>query len=96
VKSIRNILRSELQELPPGLRVVFVLRDIEGLSTEQTSEVLELTSVAVKARLCRARLQLRGRLSRYFSTKGNHNLEAALVESHDVPKKDVSNNASHV
>jgi RNA polymerase sigma-70 factor (ECF subfamily) len=63
---LRNILRNTLQELQPGLRVVFVLRDIEGLSTEQTAEVLELTSVAVKARLWRARLQLRERLSKYF------------------------------
>jgi RNA polymerase sigma-70 factor (ECF subfamily) len=63
---LRNILRRTLQELQPGLRVVFVLRDIEGLSTEQTAEVLELTSVAVKARLWRARLQLRERLSKYF------------------------------
>jgi RNA polymerase sigma-70 factor, ECF subfamily len=63
---LRNILRSELQELQPGLRVVFVLRDVEGMSTEQAAEVLELTPVAVKARLWRARLQLRERLSKYF------------------------------
>ena len=63
---LRNILRSELQELPPGFRVVFVLRDIEGLSTEETAEVLELTPVAVKARLWRARVRLRQRLTKYF------------------------------
>jgi len=63
---LRNILRSELQELQPGLRVVFVLRDTEGLSTEETAEVLESTPVAVKARLWRARLKLRERLSKYF------------------------------
>ena len=63
---LRNILRSELQELQPGLRVVFVLRDIEGLSTEETAEVLESTPVAVKARLWRARLKLRERLSKYL------------------------------
>jgi len=63
---LRNILRSELQELQPALRVVFVLRDVEGLSTEETAEVLELTVVAVKARLWRARLRLRERLSKYF------------------------------
>jgi len=63
---LRNILRNTLHELRPGLRVVFVLRDIEGLSTEETAEVLELTPVAVKARLWRARLQLRERLSKYF------------------------------
>jgi RNA polymerase sigma-70 factor, ECF subfamily len=63
---LRNILRNKLQELQPALRVVFVLRDIEGLSTQETAEVLELTPVAVKARLWRARLQLRERLSKYF------------------------------
>jgi len=42
------------------------LRDIEGLSTEQTSEALDLSQAAVKTRLMRARLQLRDRLSRYF------------------------------
>jgi RNA polymerase sigma-70 factor (ECF subfamily) len=46
--------------------VVFVLRDVEGLSTDQAAEVLELTPVAVKARLWRARLQLRQQLSKYF------------------------------
>src|SRR5207247_5188021 len=63
---LRNILRSELQEVGPGLSVVFVLRDIEGLSTEETADVLELTDVAVKTRLSRARLQLRQRLTKYF------------------------------
>ena len=63
---LRNILRSELQELRPGLSVVFVLRDIEGLSTEETADVLELTDFAVKTRLSRARLQLRQRLTKYF------------------------------
>jgi RNA polymerase sigma-70 factor (ECF subfamily) len=67
---LRNILRSTLQDLQPGLRVVFVLRDIEGFSTEQTAEVLEVTPVAVKARLWRARLQLRERLSKYFGVVG--------------------------
>ena len=63
---LRNILRNTLQELQPGLKVVFVLRDIEGLSNEEAAAVLELTPVAVKARLWRARLQLRARLSKYF------------------------------
>ena len=63
---IRDILRSELQELQPALRVVFVLRDIEGLSTEETADVIQSTPVAVKARLWRARLKLRAQLSKYF------------------------------
>jgi RNA polymerase sigma-70 factor, ECF subfamily len=64
---LREILRKTLQELSMGLRMVFVLRDIEGLSLEQTAEVLDLSVTAVKARSRRARLQLRERLSRYFN-----------------------------
>jgi RNA polymerase sigma-70 factor (ECF subfamily) len=52
--------------LPQGFRVVFVLRDVDGLSTEETAEALGLSVPAVKSRLLRARLQLRERLSRYF------------------------------
>jgi RNA polymerase sigma-70 factor (ECF subfamily) len=48
---------------------VFVLRDVEGLSTEETAETLGLSIPAVKSRLLRARLQLRERLSRYFRRK---------------------------
>jgi hypothetical protein len=66
-----------LQELRPSLRVVFALCDVEGLSTEQTAEVLNLTPVAVKAWLWRARLLLRERLSKYFDLGGNRLLSAA-------------------
>jgi len=68
---LREILRKTLQELGPGLRVVFVLRDIERLSLEQTAEALNLSVSAVKARSWRARLQLRERLSAYFKTQKN-------------------------
>jgi RNA polymerase sigma-70 factor (ECF subfamily) len=63
---LRNILVNALSELRPVLRAVFVLRDIEGLSTDQTAEVLNLGPTAVKARLWRARLQLREHLNKYF------------------------------
>jgi hypothetical protein len=46
--------------------MVFVLRDVEGFSTSETAEALGLTQVSVKARLFRARLELRERLSKYF------------------------------
>ena len=64
---LRDILTKTLGELQPALRMVFVLRDIEGLSIVQTAEAMELSHTAVKARLWRARLQLRERLSKYFS-----------------------------
>jgi RNA polymerase sigma-70 factor (ECF subfamily) len=67
---LREILKGTLQKLRPGLRVVFVLRDIEGISTDQTAEVLALTPAAVKTRLWAARLFLREQLSRYFGTAG--------------------------
>jgi RNA polymerase sigma-70 factor (ECF subfamily) len=55
------------EQLPDTLRVVFVLRDIEGLSTRETAEVLNISVMAVKTRLSRARLRLREDLSTYFS-----------------------------
>jgi RNA polymerase sigma-70 factor, ECF subfamily len=64
---LRDILIKALDELRPILRTVFVLRDIEGLSTDHTAEVLDLSPAAVKARLWRARLQLRELLSEVFS-----------------------------
>jgi RNA polymerase sigma-70 factor (ECF subfamily) len=73
---LRSILSRTLSELRPILRAVFVLRDIEGLTTVQTADVLELTQSAVKSRLSRARLQLRERLNKYFSKQR----ESARVE----------------
>jgi len=63
---LAEILRKTIQGLPQGFRIVFVLRDVEGLSTEETAETLGLSIPAVKSRLLRARLQLRERLTRYF------------------------------
>ena len=70
---LREILTKTIQGLPPGFRMVFVLRDVEGLSTEETAEALDLSIPAVKSRLLRARLQLRERLSRYFQKRGSGN-----------------------
>ncbi|HUV71021.1 MAG TPA: sigma-70 family RNA polymerase sigma factor [Terracidiphilus sp.] len=64
-----KILEKTIKGLPPGFRVVFELRDVQGLSTEDTAEALGLSVPAVKSRLLRARLQLRERLSRYFKNK---------------------------
>ncbi|HEX7288946.1 MAG TPA: sigma-70 family RNA polymerase sigma factor [Candidatus Angelobacter sp.] len=66
-----DILKKTIQGLPPGFRTVFVLRDIEGLSTEETAEMLGLSVPAIKSRLLRARLQLRERLAKYFKSKKN-------------------------
>ncbi len=66
---LRDILTKTIQGLPSSFRTVFVLRDVEGLSTEETAEALDLSIPAVKSRLLRARLQLRDRLERYFKRR---------------------------
>jgi len=63
---MNQILAKTIGGLPGGFRTVFVLRDVEGLSTEETAEALQLSVPAVKSRLLRARLQLRERLNKYF------------------------------
>src|SRR5512141_1271396 len=66
---LRDILTKTIQGLPSSFRTVFVLRDVEGLSTEETADALDLSIPAVKSRLLRARLQLRERLTKYFRKK---------------------------
>jgi RNA polymerase sigma-70 factor (ECF subfamily) len=68
---LRDILIKCLEELSPLLRTVFVLRDIEGLTIDQTVEVLNVSETAVKARLWRARLQLREGLTQYFNNRAH-------------------------
>jgi len=66
-KEIRNVLSKALSSLPDDYRAVLVLRDIQGLSNEEVSEILKLSVPAVKSRLHRARLFLRGQVSKYFA-----------------------------
>jgi RNA polymerase sigma-70 factor, ECF subfamily len=61
-----GILNETISDLDPSFRIVFQLRDIEELSTEETADVLGLSVPAVKSRLLRARLKLRQKLNKYF------------------------------
>jgi RNA polymerase sigma-70 factor (ECF subfamily) len=70
-EELRQILDRAIESLKPIFRTVFILRDVEELSTEETAEVLGLSVAAVKSRLLRARLQLRERLTRVFKRKGD-------------------------
>ncbi len=83
---LRDILARAVEELRPILRVVFVLRDVEGLSIEQTAQVLNLSQEAVKARLWRVRLHLRERLSNHFDERSRLALEQ-FVPTSRVTKK---------
>jgi RNA polymerase sigma-70 factor (ECF subfamily) len=62
----REVMDQAVDHLPASLRVVFILRDLDGLSTRETAEALDLSETAVKTRLSRARFQLREELSYYY------------------------------
>ncbi len=65
----RSKLTAAAQKLSDNLKMVFLLRDVEGLSGEETAAVLGLSIDVVKTRLLRARLKLREELSAYFAEK---------------------------
>jgi RNA polymerase sigma-70 factor (ECF subfamily) len=65
----RRFLDQAVSHLPANLRVVFVMRDLEGLTIQDTAEALGISENNVKTRLLRARLRLRQELSVYFSGK---------------------------
>jgi RNA polymerase sigma-70 factor, ECF subfamily len=69
---MQEILKDVIEKLEPDFRAVFVLRDVEELSTEETAQALGISVPAVKSRLLRARLKLRQKLNRYFR-KGESN-----------------------
>ncbi|MDH3267213.1 MAG: sigma-70 family RNA polymerase sigma factor [Ignavibacteria bacterium] len=66
-EELKSILDKAIQNLSPDYRVVFLLRDVEGLSTEETAQVTELSIPAVKSRLHRARAFLRKEINEAFS-----------------------------
>jgi RNA polymerase sigma-70 factor (ECF subfamily) len=70
-EELGELLDAAIQSLAPPYRSVFVLRDIDELSTEETADALGLSVPAVKSRLLRARLQLREKLTRTFKRKGD-------------------------
>lgn len=63
---LNTILTNAIGGLDPIFRTVFLLRDVEGLSTEETAEILGVSTPAVKSRLLRSRLKLREKLHPIF------------------------------
>ena len=76
----QDLMRSELKQvieeavysLPPKYKLVFNLRDMEGFSTEETAEILEISVQSVKTRLHRARLYLREKISNHYKDEEGH------------------------
>ncbi|MBK8781422.1 MAG: sigma-70 family RNA polymerase sigma factor [Anaerolineales bacterium] len=62
-------LDQAIQTLPESMRIVFLLRDVEGLSIKETADALNLTETNVKTRLLRARMFLREQLSAYYGER---------------------------
>jgi len=67
---MQEILSEAIDKLEPDFRIVFILRDVEELPTEETAKLLGLSITATKSRLLRARLKLRQRLNRHFREGG--------------------------
>lgn len=65
-KELQEIMNAAIDRLPDQYRAVFVLRDVNGFSNQEASEVLGLSIPAIKSRLHRSRLMLRKRLMRYY------------------------------
>ncbi len=66
VKEALKILEKAVDELPEVYRVVFYLRDIEGLTNEEVADVLDISVPATKSRIHRSRLYIRDKVSDYF------------------------------
>ena len=63
---LRAVLKQAIAGLPENYRAVLLLRDVEGLTTDETAEILELSADTVKQRLHRARLAVRAKLDQYL------------------------------
>ena len=65
----KSFLDEAITALPESMRIVFLLRDVEGLSIKETAEALNLTETNIKTRLLRARVYLREKLSEYYGER---------------------------
>jgi RNA polymerase sigma-70 factor (ECF subfamily) len=80
-RELQEVLQRAIDKLPDQYRAVFVLRDVDGLSNQETGEILDLSIPAVKSRLHRSRIMLRKRLQRYYEDfTGN---KAVIEEAND-------------
>jgi RNA polymerase sigma-70 factor (ECF subfamily) len=68
-EELRRHIQASVDALPEIYRTVFLLRDVEGLSTEETGEILGISVPTVKTRLHRARIALRDAITQYFNKK---------------------------
>lgn len=70
-REVTRVLEDAINKLPDDYRPVFILRDVDGLTSREVSKILDLTIPAVKSRLHRSRLMLRKKLSRFYREYSN-------------------------
>ncbi|MFZ2488046.1 MAG: sigma-70 family RNA polymerase sigma factor [Anaerolineae bacterium] len=73
-QELLQVMEAAVESLPASLRAAFVLRDLQGLNTQEAAEALDITESALKVRLHRARLLLRERLAGYLSDSTRNNV----------------------
>jgi len=81
-KEVMETIEKAVNELPEPYRIVFHLRDVEGLTNHEVAKILGLSLPNVKSRIHRTRLFLRNKLSGYFSTNGKNNLYPSCMDLH--------------
>jgi RNA polymerase sigma-70 factor (ECF subfamily) len=81
-KEVMETIEKAVNELPEPYRIVFHLRDVEGLANHEVAKILGLSLPNIKSRIHRARLFLRDRLSGHFSMNGKNNLDPSYMDLH--------------
>jgi RNA polymerase sigma-70 factor (ECF subfamily) len=82
---MQGVIQNAVNRLPDQYRAVFVLRDVDGLSNQETGEILNLSIPAVKSRLHRSRIMLRKKLQRYYEDyTGNKAVIEARFDDEDT------------
>lgn len=80
-KEVRELLKQAMETLRPAYRVVFLLRAVEQLSTSETAQVLQISASAVKARMRRARSELRGWLQEARSIRMRETCDPSVEDA---------------
>jgi len=84
-RELRETLEQAISRLPEDYRAVFILRDVDGLSNQEVSQILDLTIPAVKSRLHRSRLMLRKKLLRYYLDFTGQKRPSPIEQEYRVP-----------
>lgn len=84
---LRDQLEKAIARLPEEYRVIFVLRDIDGLSNQEVGEILSLSIPAVKSRLHRSRLMLRRKLTKFYSEYNDNYKESSLASNEEYSEE---------